>query len=169
MKLKSLLDEAIDAWEDARSGVIDELDNFPGARFDWRPASGARSVEETALHIIEVSLMMTGVLGSDSPGFAGESYPKLIARYSKPIDGIKGKREVMGAMRRTLRDGVKAFRDKGELHMLQTITRFDGQRGTRLAWMHHGIAHEMYHRGQLATYARLVGLTPALTRRIGGG
>src|ERR1041384_245402 len=102
MKLHSLLDEAIDAWQGARAGVIDELDNFPGARFDWRPASGARSVEEMARHIMEGSLMMVGVLVSDSAGFAGEVFPKLIARYRKPIDGIKGKREIMAAMRRTL-------------------------------------------------------------------
>jgi uncharacterized damage-inducible protein DinB len=34
--------------------------------------------------------------------------------------------------------------------------------------MHHGIAHEEYHRGQLALYARLFGTTPALTQAIYG-
>ena len=52
--------------------------------------------------------------------------------------------------------------------MLQTIRRFDGESGTRLAWMQHGIAHEEYHRGQLALYVRLLGRTPALTRLIEG-
>jgi uncharacterized damage-inducible protein DinB len=53
--------------------------------------------------------------------------------------------------------------------MLQTIERFDGKEGTRFAWLQHGIAQEMYHRGQIATYARLIGIEPALTRRIRGG
>jgi uncharacterized damage-inducible protein DinB len=53
--------------------------------------------------------------------------------------------------------------------MLQNIRRFDGQMGTRLAWMHHGISHEEYHRGQLALCARLLGRVPALTKRIMGG
>jgi uncharacterized damage-inducible protein DinB len=52
--------------------------------------------------------------------------------------------------------------------MLQNIRRFDGEMGTRLAWMHHGISHEEYHRGQLALYARLMGRVPALTKRILG-
>lgn len=52
--------------------------------------------------------------------------------------------------------------------MLQLIERFNGARGTRLAWLHHGIAQEMYHRGQLTLYARLMGLVPALTKRIQG-
>jgi uncharacterized damage-inducible protein DinB len=50
--------------------------------------------------------------------------------------------------------------------MLQLIERFDGEMGTRLAWLHHGIAQEEYHRGQLCTYARLIGVEPALTRLI---
>ena len=41
--------------------------------------------------------------------------------------------------------------------------------GTRLAWMNHGIAHEEYHRGQIALYARLLGRVPALTQKILGG
>ena len=53
--------------------------------------------------------------------------------------------------------------------MLQLIRRFDGKMGTRLAWMHHGISHEEYHRGQLALYARLLGRVPALTQLIQGG
>jgi uncharacterized damage-inducible protein DinB len=71
-------------------------------------------------------------------------------------------------LRQTLKEGVKQFRNAGELHLLQRIARFDGQMGTRLAWMHHGIAQEMYHRGQLALYARILGIKPALTRRIDG-
>ncbi len=52
--------------------------------------------------------------------------------------------------------------------LLQAITRFDGKQGTRLAWIYHGIAHEEYHKGQLALYARLRGKTPALTKLIEG-
>jgi len=169
VKLKSLLEEAIEAWQDARDGVIAEVDNFPANQFGFRPVPDARSVEEMAMHIMEVSLMMAGVLTDEHGSFGGQPFPKLLARYRGPIDGIRGKRAIMTALRRTFRDGAKAFRDVGELHMLQTIVRFDGERGTRLGWMHHGIDQEMYHRGQLATYARLLGLTPALTRLIRGG
>jgi uncharacterized damage-inducible protein DinB len=52
--------------------------------------------------------------------------------------------------------------------MLQTIRQFNGAPATRLSWMHHAIAHEEYHRGQLALYARLVGRVPALTKLIQG-
>ena len=53
--------------------------------------------------------------------------------------------------------------------MRKKITRFDGLKGTKLEWLHHAIAHEEYHRGQLALYARLMGREPALTRLIRTG
>ncbi|MBI4519359.1 MAG: hypothetical protein HY701_00860, partial [Gemmatimonadetes bacterium] len=57
----------------------------------------------------------------------------------------------------------------GELLLLQYIRQFNGVPATRLTWMHHGIGHEEYHRGQLALYARLMGRVPALTQLIQGG
>ena len=107
-----------------------------------------------------------GELTREETDLRRASFPTLIAQHSKPIRGLTTKRELLPALRRTLRDGVKAFRDAGELHMLQYLVRFDGQPGTRLAWFHHGISQEEYHRGQLALYQRLLGITPALTKLI---
>ena len=45
----------------------------------------------------------------------------------------------------------------------------DYARPLDVAWLcklHHGIAQEMYHRGQLVLYERLMGIEPALTLRI---
>jgi uncharacterized damage-inducible protein DinB len=167
--MNSLLEETIEAWEGARNGVIAEVENIPANRFDFRPTPDNRSVTELVLHIMEVSLMMVGELTREETDLTRASFPTLIAQHSKPIRGLKTKRELLPALRRTLREGVKAFRDAGELHMLQLLTRFDGERGTRLAWFHHGIAQEEYHRGQLALYQRLLGITPALTKLIQSG
>jgi uncharacterized damage-inducible protein DinB len=167
--MTSLLDEAIEGWEDARNGVIAELENVPANRFDFTSAPGVRNVGELALHIAEVGLLMVGELTRDDGDFRRASYDKLIEEYRAPINGASGKRAIIAALKRTLKEGARAFRAVGELHMLGPIRRFDGKFGTRFAWMQHGIAHEEYHRGQLATYQRLMGLKPALTKLIEGG
>jgi uncharacterized damage-inducible protein DinB len=166
--MNSLLEEAIEAWEGTRDGLIAETENIPPKQFDFKPAEGARSVSELIAHIMDVALMMVGELTREDTNLLRAPWPKLLAMYNQPIAGLSAKRELVAALRSTRRDGVKAFRDAGELHMLQTITRFDGKRGTRLAWFHHGIAHEDYHRGQIAIYQRVMGITPALTKRIAG-
>ena len=166
--MNSLLEEVIEAWEGTRDGIIAEVENIPPKQFEFRPAAESRSVSELVHHIMEVSLMMVGELTREDTNFHRAPWPKLLAIYNKPIDGLQSKRELLTALRSTLRDGVKAFRTAGELHMMQFITRFDGKKGTRLAWFNHGVAHENYHQGQLALYQRLIGITPALTKMIQG-
>jgi len=167
--MTSLLDEAIEAWTDVRNGVIAELENIPANRFDFVPAPGVRNVGELALHIAEVGLLMVGELTRADGDFRRASYDQLVAQYRAPIDGAGRKREIVAAMKRTLKEGVRAFQAAGELHLLGPIRRFDGNYGTRFAWMQHGIAHEEYHRGQIALCARLIGIKPALTQLIEGG
>ncbi|HEY3057148.1 MAG TPA: DinB family protein [Thermoanaerobaculia bacterium] len=166
--MKTLLEEAIDSWQDARNGVINEVENLPAGRFDFRPAPAVRNIEALVIHIMEVSLMMAGELTREDTNLHRYPWLRLLAHYSKPIENVTGKRKLLSALRSTLRDGVKEFRRAGDIHMMQQIVRFDGNKGTRLQWFHHGIAHEEYHRGQLALYARLLDLTPALTQLIQG-
>jgi len=166
--MNSLLEEVIEAWEGTRDGVIAEVENIPPKQFDFRPSDASRTVSELVIHIMEVSLMMVGELTREDTNLKRAPWPKLLAMYSKPIDGLKSKRDLVSALRSTVRDGSKAFRAAGELHMMQLISRFDGKLGTRLAWFNHGVAHENYHQGQLATYQRLIGVTPALTKMIEG-
>jgi uncharacterized damage-inducible protein DinB len=167
--MTTLIDEAIEAWEDARNGVIAELENIPSNRFTVAPMPGTRGVGELALHIAEVGLMMVGELTRADGDFRRAPYEQLIAEYRGPLDGVGGKREIVAAMKRTLKEGVRAFREAGELHLLGLVRRFDGKMGSRFAWMQHGIAHEEYHRGQIAMSARMMGIKPALTKLIEGG
>lgn len=163
-----LLEEALDGWTDAREGVIEEVENIPADRFDFRPTQEVRSVAELVRHILEVSLMMVGELTREDTDFRRLPWPRLLATYAGDVQQLEAKEELVAALRETLAQGRARFRTVGELHMLQLIERFDGELGTRLAWLHHGIAQEMYHRGQLTTYTRLMGLEPALTRKIRG-
>lgn len=165
----NLLEEALEAWADARLGVIDEARNIPAKHWDYRPTDEVRSVRELVVHILEVAMLMTGELTREDTDFRRRPFPKLLGEYAQPAYRAGTRGDLLKLLRSQLRDGEKMFREAGELHMLQFIERFDGEKGTRLAWLHHGIAQEMYHRGQLATYARLLGLEPALTQRIRGG
>lgn len=167
--MNSLLEEAIESWEDTREGFLAEVENIPEKDLGFSPVKGVRTIRELVVHILEVSLMMHGELTRIDGDFTRKPYGKLIDEYSRSVQSLSGKRELTEGLQRTLKDGVEAFRNAGELHMLQYITRFDRKKGTRLAWFHHGIAHEMYHRGQLALVQRHLGITPALTKLIMGG
>jgi uncharacterized damage-inducible protein DinB len=163
------LEEALVAWEDIRDGLIAEVDNIPEDRFDFRPAADTRTVAELVRHVLEVALMMTGELGRTDTDFRRAPWPQLLALYDGPIRKASSKTDLMAALSSTFRESLRRFRELGEGGIQATITRFDGKKGTKLAWLHHGLAHEEYHRGQLAVYERLMGIEPALTRLIRGG
>ncbi len=169
MPLTTLLDEALESWEFARSGVIDELKNVPEKDMGFAPSEKSRSVIELAQHIIESGMMMAGELARPDGDFQRKSYEGFLHEYAKGVGGSRTKAQLLALLKKSHQDGAKRIHHAGEILMLQHINRFDGQKGTRLAWMHHAIGHEEYHRGQLALYARLLGRTPALTRKIHGG
>lgn len=165
---KSLLEEALEAWAYTRQGVIDEVKNIPEKDFHFRPTPKNRSVAELVHHIIESGLMMSGELTRPDGDFQRQDYPEFLKEYAGHLQATESKQKLLAWLKSTHVEGEKKFRAAGELLMLQYITRFDGLKGTRLAWMNHGISHEEYHRGQLTLYARLLGRVPALTQLITG-
>ncbi|HVC19153.1 MAG TPA: DinB family protein [Vicinamibacterales bacterium] len=164
----TLLEEMLEAWAYTRAGVIAEARNLPASGWDVRPASGARTPGQIVWHIIESGLLMAGELSRPDGDFTRKPYPRLIREYTRTIRRRASRSDLLRLLDTTHEQGARQIRRAGELHMLQLITRFDGQPGTRLAWMHHGVSHEEYHRGQLALEARLSGRVPALTKRILG-
>lgn len=168
MPFQSLLDETLEAWAYTRSGFISEIQNLSDAEMKKKPHSESRTPTELAIRIVESGLMMSGELSRPDGNFQRKSFPQFIREYAGDNPRVTKRSEIVQLLKRTHKDGDKRIRAAGELHMLQMITRFDGERGSRLAWMNHGISHEEYHRGQLALYARLAGRVPALTQLIYG-
>jgi uncharacterized damage-inducible protein DinB len=163
---KTLLEETLESWRDVRQGLVAEVDNIPADRFDFRPTPEIRSVTELLQHILEVALMMTGELTRPDTDFRRARWPELLGLYAAPVKAATTKTELLNLLQTTIDTAEQQFLEAGELHMLQLIERFDGEQGTRLAWLNHGIAQEMYHRGQLVLCERLMGIEPALTQRI---
>jgi uncharacterized damage-inducible protein DinB len=165
----SYLDETLEAWQDVRQGIVDEVKNIPTRKLDFRPTPETRNVRELVQHILEVSMLMTEELSRQDTNLKRLPWPKLLRKYAATAHRARTKRELLVLLGGQMRDAERKFRNAGELSLWQLIERFDGKQGTKMQWLHHGIAQEMYHRGQLATYARLMGLEPALSKKIRGG
>jgi uncharacterized damage-inducible protein DinB len=166
MPFQSLLDEALDAWAYTRWSIIREIQNLSEADLKFRPHPESRNIAEIANHIVQSGLMMAGELSRTDGDFQRKSYPELVMEYGRGTKPATKHADILRLLKSTHAEGTKRIRSAGELHMLQLIRRFDGERGSRMAWMNHGISHEEYHRGQIALYARLVGRVPALTQLI---
>ena len=165
----SLLDEALESWQGVREALIHEVENIPSDKFEFRLTPETRSIRELIQHVMEVALMMTGELCRPDTNFHRKPFSRLIDLHAPHVRQATTKKQILNLLKSSHRGSEKRFREVGEIFMLQLITRFDGKRGTRLAWLHHGIGHEMYHTGQFTAFARAIGRTPALTQLIEGG
>jgi uncharacterized damage-inducible protein DinB len=167
--MERLFEELLEAWRYTRDGVVAEVENLPDAAFDGCPPGLGRSAIDIANHIVESSRLMAGELGRTDGDFLRKSYPDLIAEHVKAGDMAKTKAEAVDVLRRTHAEGDATLRSAGVEQMMMPIRQFNGVPASRMAWLHHGISHEEYHRGQIALYARLFGEKPALTKLIDGG
>ena len=167
--LRSMLDEMLESWQGTRYGLIAEVANIPAGRFGWRPTPASRSVAEQVQHILEVAMMATGEFTRPDTNLHRAPWPKLLGLYAKPAWKAKTRAQLLKLLRSQMKDAERRFRAQGEVALWQTHQRFDGLAGTKRAWIEHAIAHEEYHRAQVALYARLMGIVPALTRMIQGG
>jgi uncharacterized damage-inducible protein DinB len=112
--------------------------------------------------------MASGELTRTDGNFQRQSYPEFIAEYGGDRARTTKKATLIELLRSTFDEGVAAVRQSGEAAMMKPIVQFNGEPASRLTWLNHAIAHEEYHRGQLALYARLLGRVPALTKLIQG-
>jgi len=117
---------------------------------------------------VSSGLTMSGELTRPDGDFTRQAPPAFTEEYAGHLSDDLSPSEMKSLLSSALNEGVAKFRAAGPELMLRDIRRFDGERWARLTWMYHGIGHEDYHRGQLAMYARIMGLVPALTRAIYG-
>lgn len=160
--------ELVESWRYTREGVLAEVRNFPDGFFTGRPANLKRSALDIVNHIVESGRLMAGELTRPDGDFLRKEYPDLIAEYLRPGDEASSKSEAVALLERSHAEGYAAIKAAGADLFVKEIRQFNGAPATRLSWMAHGISHEEYHRGQLALYARLYGVTPALTKLIQG-
>jgi uncharacterized damage-inducible protein DinB len=164
----SLLDDAIEALGFAREGTIAEAANIPDDRWSYRPHPNARSVSELVRHVIQAAAMLVGEASDPEGDFTRRPPQEQVAAHAVSLPPEASPSELREALEATHAVNVSRIRNAGESHMNTRITRFDGGTWRRLTYVFYATSHEDYHRGQLAIYARSMGLVPALTQRIHG-
>jgi len=147
--------EAVQQWEMCRTGVVGELRALDPEYLDVRPAKGARTARELAVHLLEAGRGFAQRLETGAPFAPGSSETSPTATADELAVAL------MEDWTTNVRPRVEALEGRADTVM----ESFFGQK-TLLWQLWFAISHEWYHRGQLATYVRLSGKVPALTQYI---
>ena len=159
------LDPLIETWKDVRAGLIAEVNLIPADKFSFQATPDTRSVETLVKHIIESQKVLVGELCRPDTNLQREPFPALIKRYAGEVSAIEGKDALIEALNASMEGAEQTIRSFGEPGLAELTQRFDGKTTTKLGLLQFSISHEMYHRGQLTVYERLLGIEPALTTR----
>ncbi|MCG6989797.1 MAG: DinB family protein [Gemmatimonadetes bacterium] len=165
---ETLFEELLGAWKTCRDLTVAELGNIPADRLDHRPAPESRSVGELIVHIVDAGLAFAGESARTDGDLTRKPPDQLYAEYAsggKPTDGHAA---LMKLLQSSGAEIEKTLRSVGPGAMLDAMPGIFGQPVTRFAVLHFAVEHESYHRGQIAVYARTMGLIPALTQMLQG-
>jgi uncharacterized damage-inducible protein DinB len=92
-----------------------------------------------------------------------QSFAAHIREYAPEVAAVNDKNGLLELLRSSMETSEASIRSCGE-GLQGTMQRFDGKEVSKLDFLNFAVAHEMYHRGQLTVYERLLGIEPALTQ-----
>ncbi len=155
----------LDSWKTIRQDTAQSVEDFPAAEMNFKPVDGVMSFGEIAHHILVSSHGITGMLLDGVDNMATPQFRETIMKYAAGLPGPQDAQGLARALRESLEQRTAQLAAQPAEFLAHIVTRFDGQRVTRLEMLQMSKEHELTHRAQLFMYLRLKGIVPATTRR----
>jgi uncharacterized damage-inducible protein DinB len=155
----------IDSWKTVREDTALAVEDFPANELDFRATPDMMTFGELARHILDAGHALTGLLLDGVDNFATPQFREMLGKYKPALPEHLDSATLSAELRKSLDTRAAELSVKGDDFYSGIITRFDGQKVTRLEMLQFVKEHELTHRSQMFTYLRLKGVTPATTRR----
>jgi uncharacterized damage-inducible protein DinB len=156
------LEHVLDSWRLIREDTAAAVEEFPAGEWDFRATPELATFGEIARHVLDAGQGLTGLLLAGEENF---STPDFRERMKKQAGSSAANADLAAALRQSLDKRLAELAAQPAEFYAGIITRFDGQRVTRLEMVQAVKEHELTHRSQLFLYLRLKGMVPATTRR----
>ena len=152
-------------WKEARSGLIQEVEQIPEDQFSFRATPKTRSIAELLQHVISSQKMLVGEVCRPDTNLMRQSFAAHAEEYAKGVNDVTNKNGLL----ELLRSGMDEAETRLNSHrdgLDESMIGFNGQPITKSVFLTFAVSHEMYHRGQLTVFQRLLNIEPVLTVRL---
>jgi uncharacterized damage-inducible protein DinB len=160
------LEELLNIWKEVRAGLITELEQIPAEQFGFQATPESRSVAGMIRHIGEAQKFLMGELCRPDTDFKRVPLRELVEKHAAEAHSGGDKEELIGWLRSTMESAEADLRSFGEEALREKVQGMDGRTMSKLSFLYFYITHEMYHRGQISVYERLMKIEPALTTKL---
>jgi len=142
------------AWNEAYAALIEMAEDFPEAKYDFKPAPEVRSFAEQMLHVAGSPSFFIAVCKGERRGeqdFSREKY--------------RTKAEVVAVLKNAAEAGAAFIREQGDAGMNKPAKLpWESEPGSVLWVWSVGARHAGEHYGQLVVYYRVNGMVPPASR-----
>jgi uncharacterized damage-inducible protein DinB len=159
------IDSLITFWREVRSGLIKEVEQIPEEQFSFRASPETRSISELVQHVIEAQKFLVGEACRAESNLMRQSFGDHLKEYASDVSTVTEKTGLVSLLGTTMDEAEACLRASSD-RLGETIIGFDGKPNHKPDFLNFVISHEMYHRGQLTVYERLLGIEPQLTQRL---
>ena len=149
-----------------RQDTAQAVEDFPASEFDFKATPDVMTFGELARHILDAGHALSGMLLDGVDNMTSPQFRETMAgKYKSQLPEQLDQATLASELRKSVETRTAELAAKDADFFSGLITRFDGQRVTRLEMMQFVKEHELTHRSQMFLYLRLKGIVPATTRR----
>jgi uncharacterized damage-inducible protein DinB len=159
------LETVLESWRTIRQDTAQTVEDMPAGEMDFKPVPEVMSFGEIARHVLDASHALTGILLAGVDNLATPEFRKMVKEYVRPLPEKLDAATLAAELRSSLEERLAELARQPAEFFAGIITRFDGQRVTRLEMIQFIKEHELTHRQQLFLYLRMKGIVPVTTRR----
>jgi len=158
------VDKLVANWKEVRSGFAKEVERLPADQFSFRATPAMRTVAQLVQHVIETQKLATGETCRNDTNLRRRPFPEQLTAYAPGVSEINDKEGLLKELRDSMDAAAEHLRNNAD-ELANEMIGLTGQPMPKMDFLNFIVSHEMYHRGQLTVYERLLNIEPALTKR----
>jgi uncharacterized damage-inducible protein DinB len=155
----------IGLWKDVRKGLIEEVEKIPEDKFSFRATPETRSISEILHHIIEVQKILVGEACRADGNLGRQSFAAHTMEYASGVRDVADKSGLINLLRSSMDEAAACIGSQSD-KMEESVISLNGQPTSKSGFLTFALSHEMYHRGQLTVFERLLNIEPELTVKL---
>jgi uncharacterized damage-inducible protein DinB len=152
-------------WKDVRNGLIEEVEKIPEDQMSFRATPDTRSVAELLQHVVETQKILVGETCRDDSNLFRQSFADHGKEYAAGVKDVNDKQGLIDLLRSSMEAAETAVQSNAA-GWDAPMNGLDGKPTTKGAFLTFAYSHEMYHRGQLTVFERLMNIEPVLTGKL---
>jgi|SRR5688572_4770915 uncharacterized damage-inducible protein DinB len=153
---------AMKAWKDVRNGLIEEIEKVPDEQMSFRATKDTRTIAEILQHVVQTQKILVGETCREGSNLMRQSFAAHAQEYAPGVEQVTNKQELIELLRSSMEAAEACVLDHADMWDT-SMNGITGQPTTKGAILTFAMSHEMYHRGQLTVYERLLNIEPVLT------